>query len=352
MRETDGGSAPQRWKPPTDADRKVLQRELLALRRWEAFRLGDIDSCPNLAELPVVVAEGQRENLEPSRALPKIIRDALAVLAENDPKAQALQCALGITFTGRTATERRAKYLETLGHDSRINSEEGLKSREEVGASTLIAYLVSESQTVANHPPDREPYWRTQQPRRGQFRPLSVIHSCRLGPDGQPIEAEWDGVYRIAKDGVTEFSNPYLIPGSDAQVEIVVVEGGTYQGIVSDGSAQGEVRWGMKLHREMNTGDVVRLHWRSAVTLPPGGRPVQPFLGQQTEVVLPWLHQEVFFHPDRLPKSVGKALGPFSGWPQRCEFNERVELDPDLCARAFWTDLQPEEAMGLYWEWD
>lgn len=352
MREIDGGSALPKWKPPSDADRKVLRRELLGLRKWEAFRLGDIDACPKLAELPVVVAAARRESLEPSRALPKVIRDALAVLAENDSNAQALQSALGITFTGRTATERRGKYLETLGHDSRINSEEGLKSREEVGASTLINFLISESQTVLDNPPDREPYWRSQQSRRGQFRPLSVIHSCRLGPDGQPIEADWDGVYRIGKDGVTEFSNPYLIPGSDAKVDIVVVEGGTYQGIVSDGSAQGEVRWGMTLDREVNTGDVVRLHWRSKVTLPPGGRPVQPFLGQQTEVVLPWLHQEVFFHPDRLPKFVGKARGPFSGWPQRCKYKEEVHLDPDLCARAPWTDLQPEETMGLYWEWN
>jgi hypothetical protein len=203
-----------------------------------------------------------------------------------------------------------------------------------------------------NNPPDREPYWQEQQRRRGQFRALTVIHSCRLGPDGHPFEGEWDGTYRIEKDNVTEFSNPYNLPGSDAEVEIVVVEGGIYQGIISDGSSQGEVRWGMKLDREMNTGDVVRLHWRVLVTLPPGGRPVQPFLGQQTEVVLPWLHQEVFFHPDRPPKLVGKALGPLSGWPQRCEYKEEVQLDPDLCARAVWNDLQPEDAMGLYWEWE
>lgn len=352
MRETVGGAERPTWNPPSEETHKVLRRELLGLRKWEAFRLGDIDACPNLAELPVVVAAARRDHLEPSRALPKVIRDALVVLAENDSNAQALQCALGITFSGRSATERRAKYLETLGHDRRINSEEGLKSREEVGASTLLAYLITESQSISGNPPDREPYWRQQQGRRRQFRALTVVHSCRLGPGGQPFESEWDGTYRIEKDGVTEFSNPYIAPGSDAQIDIAVIEGGIYQGIVSDGSSTGEVRWGMKLHREMNTGDFIRIHWRGVVSVPLGGRPVQPFLAQQTEVVLPWLHQEVFFHPDRLPKFVGKALGPLSGWPQRCEDNEEVRLDPDLCARAFWTDLQPEETMGLYWEWE
>ena len=352
MGEKVGEAGNATWESPSSETRELMRRELLGLRKWERFRLVDLDACVHLADLPVVLAAARRDHLELRRAIPKVIEDALIVLAWRDPNARALQAAYGITISGRSARERRAKYLETLRDDDRVNSVETLKSREKIGARTLLTYLIDESQSVVNNLTDPEPYWRERQRLRGQFRPLAVVSSSRLGPDGQLFESEWDGIYRIAKDGVTEFSNPYRLPGSDAEVEIVVVEGGTYQGVVSESSSEGEVRWSMRLHREMNTGDVVRLHWRGRVTLPPGGRPPQLFHGQSTEVVLPWLHQEVFFHPDRLPKFVGKALGPLSGWPQRCEYNEQVKLDPDLCARAFWTELQPEDTMGLYWEWD